>query len=346
MPAPRDPVGLEFAKTVWRQQYENHVASEVTTLLRGTWSRVYAEMHQPRWAQTTRFTREQQTRLFIEINNIINAGYQQVNTFTAAELVDYAAVEQQIAARTLEVAITDAGGVLSANATRMLSQQMITSIAELPIQGLKLGEWWSHMSTNMGVMMRRTLQQGLLEGLGPHAIARNLFGVHGDGAVAMRSMREARAMARTATAAVQNHAATETYKRAGTNVTPGYTWLSARDNRVTPICRGLDGKTFAYDDPKAPLPPAHFQCRSTTIPELNWKALGIRKPGERHDLGFKSYASWLRGQTRADQDAILGRAAANVWRSGRVDLIDLVNKDGRKLTVTQLARKFGTEATQ
>ena len=45
-----------------------------------------------------------------------------------------------------------------------------------------------------------------------------------------------------------------------------YEWISTLDSRTSDICIGLDGNIYPVG--KGRLPPAHFNCRSTTAPIL------------------------------------------------------------------------------
>ena len=43
-----------------------------------------------------------------------------------------------------------------------------------------------------------------------------------------------------------------------------YRWVSVLDTATTHICRGRNGKIFRYGN--GPIPPAHYHCRSSTVP--------------------------------------------------------------------------------
>lgn len=43
-----------------------------------------------------------------------------------------------------------------------------------------------------------------------------------------------------------------------------YRWVSVIDSATSSICRGRNGKVYTYGD--GPLPPAHFNCRSSVVP--------------------------------------------------------------------------------
>ena len=49
-----------------------------------------------------------------------------------------------------------------------------------------------------------------------------------------------------------------------TGVITGYQYSAIMDDRTSDICSGLHGKFFKAGD--EPIPPMHFNCRSTLIP--------------------------------------------------------------------------------
>lgn len=61
-----------------------------------------------------------------------------------------------------------------------------------------------------------------------------------------------------------------------------YQWISVIDGATTEICRGRNRKIYEYG--KGPLPPAHINCRSKTVPYV-----GI-------DEGLKTYGAWILAQ--------------------------------------------------
>ena len=56
--------------------------------------------------------------------------------------------------------------------------------------------------------------------------------------------------------------------------------MATLDSRTSPICKRLDGRKFEYN--KGPTPPQHFNCRSTTVPVVDYE--GLRKREEFKDL--------------------------------------------------------------
>lgn len=51
-----------------------------------------------------------------------------------------------------------------------------------------------------------------------------------------------------------------------------YQLSAVLDTRTTENCQGLDGRTFAYSDAKAPRPSLHPGCRTVMIPVFDGEA--------------------------------------------------------------------------
>ena len=90
------------------------------------------------------------------------------------------------------------------------------------------------------------------------------------------SFSDARRLAETETAYIQEKASFEVYDRLGVEQ---YQILATLDSRTSYICRHLDGKVFDRKDAKVGVntPPFHCYCRTTTIPYIE----GITDGGTR-----------------------------------------------------------------
>lgn len=55
---------------------------------------------------------------------------------------------------------------------------------------------------------------------------------------------------------------------ANRDVASGYEWLTAHDERVCPRCAALDGTLFTFYSRYRPLPPLHYNCRCTVVPQI------------------------------------------------------------------------------
>ena len=94
-------------------------------------------------------------------------------------------------------------------------------------------------------------------------------------------------IARTEIIRSSNQGALAVYE-ANKDVLRGWSWLTAKDDRVCPECGPMDGKLFAFGDNESP-PPLHVNCRCSAIPSAKDVDLESRIIGER-----KTFMEWAR----------------------------------------------------
>jgi SPP1 gp7 family putative phage head morphogenesis protein len=156
---------------------------------------------------------------------------------------------------------------------------------------------------------------------------------------------------RTSVNQVSNAASQQVYE-ANQDVTRKYRYVATLDTRTSAICRALDGREFEYG--KGPMPPQHFNCRSTTVAVVDYKGLGLTppKPGRRASMdgpvpANESYGQWLSKQSKATQAEVLGAEKVAYFtrlsnKYGPKDAIaKMVRDDGSELTLEQLRRRYG-----
>jgi SPP1 gp7 family putative phage head morphogenesis protein len=140
-----------------------------------------------------------------------------------------------------------------------------------------------------------------------------------DGIIAV-NQRHAEAVVRTATQHVASTARSATWNN-NADIIVGYRWLSTLDQRTTHICTGLDQQVFKLG--KGPLPPAHIQCRSTTVAELPDDFKFLEKGATRSAVGGPvrsdmSYYEWLKTQDKEFQIVAIGKGRTEMLNSGRL----------------------------
>lgn len=58
-----------------------------------------------------------------------------------------------------------------------------------------------------------------------------------------------------------------------------------------------------------------------------------------------TYESWLKNKTEAQQDSILGKGKAELWRKGEITFRDMLDQTGRPLTLRELQDKISMPET-
>ena len=211
----------------------------------------------------------------------------------------------------------------------------------------------------------QVVRQGLLTGEPTPAIAKRLIGSlqFGERAKTVREITAAGgqataiadnqivALVRTSINQVANTASQQVYE-ANQDITKKYRYVATLDTRTSAICRALDGKVFDYG--KGPTPPQHFNCRSTTVPVIDYKELGFDPPppGRRAAQGGQvpantSYGKWLSEQDLATKAKALGASKVAYFNKlsnkygPEAAIAKLVSKDGTELTLDQLRARYG-----
>ncbi len=256
--------------------------------------------------------------------------------------------------------------VTGAPATFQLTATQGTAIT-LP-NGKVLNKSFRGLAESQADLFAKTVRNGLLTGESTDKIARRLkgrlrFGQPGSarqiaqagGELTAVANHQVMALVRTSVNQVANASSQQTYE-ANQSVTSRYRYIATLDSRTSPICRALDGQEFDYG--KGPVPPQHFNCRSTTVPLIDYEGLGITppKPGKRRSKdglvpANQSYGQWLNNQSKETKAEVLGPEKVPYFnrlarKYGPTDAIrKFVSQDGSELTLEQLRRRYPNGST-
>ena len=166
---------------------------------------------------------------------------------------------------------------------------------------------------------------------------------------------------RTSVNQVTNQASQAVYA-ANKKVAPKYEYVATLDSRTSAICQRLDGQKFDYNN--GPTPPQHFNCRSTTVPVVDFDGLqkkypNLEKPPTTQLVSRPSatgrvpqgtqYGDWLLDQDKELQVKTLGsegkvnyfKRLAGKEGSGQKALRKLIRNDGTKRSLKDLERLYG-----
>ncbi len=251
--------------------------------------------------------------------------------------------------------------VTGAPTTFQLTAAQGTTIT-LP-NGKVLEKSFRGLAESQADLFAKTVRNGLLIGESTDKIAKDLkgtlrFGQPGSarqiaqagGKVTAMANRQVMAMVRTSINQVANASSQQVYE-ANQDVTKRYRYVATLDSRTSPICQALDGQEFDYG--KGPVPPQHFNCRSTTVPVIDYEGLGIPppKPGKRRSSdglvpADQTYGQWLSNQSKAVKADVLGPEKVPYFnrlsrKYGPSKAIrKFVSEDGSELTLDQLKRRY------
>ena len=209
----------------------------------------------------------------------------------------------------------------------------------------------------------QVVRQGLLTGETTPDIAKRLIGslqfgeraktvgqlVAAGGQATAVADNQVIALVRTSINQVANTASQQVYE-ANQDITKKYRYIATLDTRTSAICRALDGREFEYS--KGPMPPQHFNCRSTTVPIIDSDILPPSTTATRASQDGQvpinqSYGEWLSKQPRSVQAEALGTERVAYFnrladKYGPKDAIaKLVRDDGSEVTLEQLRKRYG-----
>jgi len=226
--------------------------------------------------------------------------------------------------------------------------------------------------------LARTIRQGVFSGESTQQIASRMIGrlefgqkgsvrqiAQAGGELTKLANHQIQTIVRTSVNQVQNQASQAVYA-ANSKVAPKYEYVATLDSRTSPICKRLDGRKFEYN--KGPTPPQHFNCRSTTVPVVDYA--GLKKQKGFEDLTpppkgkvvtrptgegtgrvpqDTQYGDWLLGQDKKLKVKTLGNEQkvryferlAKKEGSGQKAIRKMVREDGSERSLKDLQRLYG-----
>ena len=219
------------------------------------------------------------------------------------------------------------------------------------------------IATDQAERFSQIVRQGLLTGETTQSIAKRLIGnlqfgedaktvsqlVAAGGQATAVADNQVVALVRTSINQVANTASQQVYE-ANQDITKKYRYVATLDSRTSSICAALDGREFEYG--KGPMPPSHWNCRSTTVPIIDPDILPPSTIAKRASADGPvpintSYGQWLKDQPRSVQDDVLGPGKVPYFnrlvdKYGAKDaMAKLVRDDGSELTLDQLRKRYG-----
>jgi SPP1 gp7 family putative phage head morphogenesis protein len=287
--------------------------------------------------EPTVFQRNRLESVLKDINEITSVGFKDITVKVDRDMKDFAPVEAQYstnlfnkvstvdfelpaddqlisAVMTQTMAVQRGVAVTIDDALVQFGKQKALQVAAIIADGVTLGDTTPTISRKVGVVID-TLQRRQLDTL-----------------------------VRTATNHTSSISRQQVYN-ANADLMEGYQWIATLDSRTTLICGTRDKKVFQSQH--GPMPPAHWGCRSTTIPKLKPQFdLGASVHGKRPSRGgdgFEqvsarvTYGGWLKKQPEVFVDEALGVERSKLFRSGKLSLDKFIDPTGRTYTLKELA---------
>lgn len=337
--APLPPRAARLRRVVLLRRYENQVAVVAEREIKKAREQLVALLlrKDPGAVSPGRIPRRVEA-IAREADEILREAYANVNAKVRAELYGLSKVTASSTEAEVRRAVAEVGVDLT-SFNLPTADKLRAIVTTDPVQGAVMSEWWKQQRLTTRNAFRQQIQLGLVRGETISDLVVRIRGVATGrgfytGGIMQASTRQASALVRTAVNEIANKAALLTYGE-NSRVVQGFEFVATLDERTTEICADSDGRVYALDDPAARIPPLHWNCRSTTIPRLNYKELGVKAPARE---ARETYPAWFARQDSEVQARILGPARAELVASGSVSFSDLVRQDGSRATLDELSR--------
>lgn len=309
----------------------------------------------------TLFSMERLESLLTSVRSLSAATYAELGEELTKELREFVAYElsyqHQMLTEHLPVAV---------HVAAVSAEQVYAAAMARPFQGVLLKGAWAELDRNKMKKVREAIAQGFVEGKTTDQIIRELRGTRAKGfedGLIQKDRRDVEAVVRTALAHTAG-VAQDNVMTANQDIIKALQWSSTLDLRTSPQCRIRDRLLYTPADHKpighkvpwgAGPGRLHWRCRSAQIPVLkSHKDLGIDVP--EIEVGGKtrasmdgqlpadtSYADWIKKQSAARQNEVLGPTRARLLREGKLEMADLYSARGELLTLDDM-RKRDAEA--
>lgn len=293
----------------------------------------------------SRFSRAQINKMLANANATIGNYYGQIaNSADLTEIGRYAADASAFA---LEIS-------LGLDSIKLPKSDYFKSLySNVLIEGAPSASWWQAQNADTQFKFAAQVRSGLAAGETNQQIIARIVGKSGSPGVMDTVRRNAASLVQTSVQAVANDARRNTYQ-ANDDIIKGIQQVSTLDSHTSTICVAYSGCQWDLDykpigSKKLPYKngcPRHFNCRSVEIPlTKTFAEMGLDIPEaprttRASDEGQidvdTTFDGFLNRKTKAYQDDMLGPGRAELWRSGKITLRDLVNGDGRPRTLDQL----------
>jgi SPP1 gp7 family putative phage head morphogenesis protein len=212
-------------------------------------------------------------------------------------------------------------------------------------------EGWAGVSLGERKRLESVIRQGIAEGKTVDQIALMVR----RGNIHNITMMQSKALVITATTSVHAQADQLVYAANEKSIV-GWQYVAVLDSRTTPICSHRDGTIYPVGDTRH-LPPAHFRCRSTTIPVFkSWSDIanleGVANVRRRNIRNLtpsqvayydglspakESYDTWLRRQPTDIQLRHLGDYnKVEIFRRGELTIDKFTNDEGNSIGLREL----------
>lgn len=274
----------------------------------------------------------------------INAGaYQQAGELMVSDMRDFVIYETGFQAQMFE----SLGVGLSV--TSVSPEQAYAAAMARPFQGQLLRDVFNEAAPQKFKRIRDSIRMGFVEGKTISQMVTELRGTRArgyeDGIIEI-DRRHAETIVRTAVSHTAG-VARDRFHEANQDILGSLMWLATLDGRTSEACIARSGKRYTVKAHKpighsipwgAGPGRLHFNCRSVSLPLLDGQTglVGDQAAEDGPVDANLSYGGWLKRQSAAKQDEVLGATRGALFRRGGLEIDRFVNDKGKFYSLDQL----------
>jgi len=335
----------QLSRTHMKKMYENKLQESVSVVIQGH------ELKLDEMIKESKLSNKSFDDFMEKVDKEILKTYKKVHNTAKRSLLDLVGNSVSYAYQSLE---TTCGDFLKINKpTRRVSEDIVL---KRPIyKEATLASSWSGISVGERKRIETIIRKGIADGMTEADIA---LAIRKGNALNI-SRAQSKAIVTTAITSVSNQADQAVYK-ANKKILKGWQYVAIMDSHTTEICAHRNGRIYDIDDFEH-LPPAHYNCRSTSVPVVkSWSdlnksdaVLSIRKRNltdvAESDLVKKfdgeadmreSYDEWLLTQPYAIQKRHLGSdRAVKIFNQGQLSAKQVLASDKRTMSISKMAQE-------
>lgn len=327
---------------IFLEQYTNGQIKKVQKTLKSIEKRVTRRLARE---DVTINNRKRYNALLSDVKAILKAEYTQAGNVLIKDMEKLAEVEAKF-----ELASIRADLSVNVQTTLPTAQQLHAAVFAKPLEGRFLTKTVSKWTVTEAERVEAAITEGFFRGTTTQEITREIRGTRAnkfkDGILGGQSNRSATAIVRTAVNHTSAQAKMATMK-VNDDIVEGWRFVNTLDNRTSLICLSQDTQ-IVHPIGKGPIPPLHFNCRSTMVHVIKEQFLlpsprgttraSVGAEGPTPVPANQTYSTWLRNQPAAFQDAALGKTRGALFRRGDLPVEKFTNDANQVLTLDQLKR--------
>lgn len=319
-------------------------------------------------------SRADKARLLRQAREAIDDYYGQAGNTAGDALVELARLEGAATAASIGEAFQSA--IVPSLPTEAVFRRLVDRTL---IQGAPSSQWWARQAGDVAFRFELAVSQGIAQAETNDQIITRIRGravgwrmVDGKrvyeyaGGVMDTARRNAAALVQTSVQTVANAARDATFQE-NADVIKGLRQVSTLDGHTTPTCVAYSGGAWKLNADRTPIAPTtlpfvnqpfgaatgtprHWNCRSVMAPiTKTFRELGLDIP-EPPESTRASTDGQVSAKTTFDDfltrkgdkfaDDLLGPGRADLWRQEKITLQQLLDQNGRPLSLEELRRKY------